>query len=297
MKSKFSIIIPTYKRKEHVVNLFFSLKGKIKNDTEIIIIEQAENHEKEYVDKAKSLGFALQYFFLKNASTPHAKNVGVQHAKGEYVIFFDDDVLVKTSPELFQYAFTSNKIAAVNGRSIARGQAEEPDRKNTGRITFFGKFTDGYSSKIPQQIESLIGCNMCWRKDAFLEVGGFDEQFTGNAIREEADLSVRARKKGYKILFDPRVEILHVRAESGGTRKTEGRIQWYFDFFSNETYFFLKHWPFWFVPIIILTLSEWAVRCMFGFGREVSLQSFITPFAGIADGYRKYRRWKHENRC
>lgn len=296
MKIKFSIVIPTYKRKEYVLNILDSLYKEIGKETEVIVVEQVENYEKEFAKKGKELGLSLRYFYLDKASTPRAKNVGVSHAKGEYIIFFDDDVLVKTSPQLFQPVFTSNQIAAVNGRSIAQGQEEQPNRNDTGRVTFWGKFTDGYSSKIPQEIEALIGCNMCWRKDVFLKVGGFDEQFTGNALREEADLSLRARKKGYKILFDPRVEVLHVRAESGGTRKTEGRIQWYFDFFSNETYFFLKHWPFWFVPVIIFTRSEWALRCMFGFGREVSFRSIVTPFAGVRDGYRKYRRWKNENR-
>ena len=66
-------------------------------------------------------------------------------------------------------------------------------------------------------------------------------------------------------------------------------MQWYFDFFSNETYFFLKHRPKVLLPIFWLTKIEWAIRCMFGFGREVSMRSVLTPFAGMADGVRKYR--------
>ncbi len=296
MNIKFSIIIPTYKREKHLMNLLDSLEGRIGKETEVIVVEQVENHEKELRTKAKELRLQFIYIFLDKPSTPHAKNVGVAHAKGEYITFFDDDVLVKTSPALYSNCFKDKKVAAVNGRSVAIGQEEEPRKKDTGRITFFGTFTDGYSSKIPQEIETLIGCNMCWRKDVFQKIGGFDEQFTGNALREEADLSLRARQKRYKILFDPHVEVLHVRAESGGTRKTEGRIQWYFDFFSNEAYFFLKYKPMWVVAVILLTRWEWILRCMFGFGREVSLRSFVTPFAGVFDGYKKYRRWKHENR-
>lgn len=296
MKIRYSIIIPTYKRKEHLVKLLDSLEGKIGEDTEIIVVEQVKNHKGEFISKAKELGFTLYHIYLDKASTPRAKNVGAKKAKGEYLIFFDDDVIVKTSPELFEKSFKSRIVAAVNGRSLAVGQIEESKRKDTGKITLLGKFTDGYSSKIPQEIETLIGCNMCWKRDVFLDLKGFDEQFTGNALREEADLSLRARDNAYKILFDPRVEVLHVRAESGGTRKTEGRIQWYFDFFSNETYFFLKHRPFWSVPLIIVTRVEWMLRCMFGFGREVSLRSLTTPCMGMWDGYKKYRRWKNENR-
>ena len=292
MRIEISIIIPTYKRKEHLLRLFKSLNGNVDDSVEIIVVEQLENNSKTYIKRAKLIGLNFQYIFLDTPSTPHAKNIGVEHAKGKYIVFFDDDVLLKTSIIEYKKSFKTKTIAAVNGRVPTVGHADELDNKDVGRITFWGNFTDGYTSKVRQEIETVIGCNVCWRKDVFLQIGGFDTQFTGNALREEADLSLRARKAGYKILFDPTVEVLHVRAHSGGTRKTEGRMQWYFDFFSNETYFFLKHWPFWSVPLIMLTRWEWALRCMLGFGREVSVRSFVTPFAGVVDGYKKYWRWK-----
>lgn len=295
MKINLSIVIPTYKRKKFVMNLLNSLKNKVSTSTEVIIVEKGQNNSKQYFLIAKKNNLTLRYF-NKNVHTSEAKNIGIIQSKGNYVVFFDDDVIIKASPELYLKKFKAENIAAINGRVPTIGHKDEPNNKEVGRVTFWGEFTDGYTSKIPQEIETVIGCNVCWRKSALQEINGFDENFSWFALREEADLSFRARKAGYKILFDPEVEVLHVRAESGGTRKTEGRIQWYFDFFSNETYFFLKHWPFWSVPLIILTRYEWAFRCMFGFGREVSLRSLATPFAGVLNGYQKFWRWKNENR-
>ena len=116
-----------------------------------------------------------------------------------------------------------------------------------------------------------------------------DEQFTGNAIRLESDLSLRAKKLGYKILFEPTAVVIHHRAPTGGARKSEGRLQWYLDYFSNETYFYLKHRPKILVIVFWITKLNWVIRCMFGIGREVSFRSFYTPFAGMIDGVRKYR--------
>lgn len=296
MKKKISIVIPTYKRKKHLLNLLDSFKNKTTKDAEIIVVEQVENNEREYKKKADSLGLNLEYTFLADADTPLAKNRGVNKARGEYVIFFDDDVLLKTKLDFYIEDFKDKRVVAITGRSIAKGQKVEKDRTDTGRVSLFGSFSDGYSSSIMQEIDTVIGCNACWKKNIFLELGGFDEQFTGNAMREESDLSLRAKEKGYKILFDPRVEVDHVRAETGGARKTEGRLQWYYDFFSNETYFFLKHRPSVMVPFIMLTRIEWALRCMLGFGREVSFRSMVTPLLGFLDGYKKYRRFKNENR-
>lgn len=296
MKNRFSIIIPTYKRRKNLVNLIYSLENKIPNGSEVIVVEQGENHEEDYQNAARKTGIRLKYFFLNEPNTSKAKNIGVINSIGDFIVFFDDDVLLNTDISRYVYNFENKKVAAVTGRTITKEQAIEANKKNTGKITFMGKFTDGYSSNYKQEIDTVIGCNVCWMKKIFIELGGFDEQFTGNAIREESDLSLKAKENGYKIIYDPSIEVFHVRAESGGTRKTEGRIKWYFDFFSNETYFFLKHRPLWVVPFIMITRFELAMRCMFGFGREVSLKSISTPFLGYLNGYKKYRRYTNENR-
>jgi len=191
--------------------------------------------------------------------------------------------------------FQDPRVAATVGRVITHGQPIEEARCDTASVSTFG-VTEGYSSTIRQEVDTVVGCNMCWRSDVYRKLGGVDEQFTGNALREETDLSLRVKKAGYKIIFEPKAEVEHLREKTGGARKTEGRIQWYFDFFSNETYFFLKHRPAILLPIYLLTKLNWSLRCMFGFGREVSLRSFFTPKLGVINGIKKYKMFKYENR-
>lgn len=290
-----SIIIPTYKRKESVLRLLNSLIGEVKQEYEILIVEQKVNNRETFLSFAKQHHLPLQYYFLENPSTSAAKNVGIRHAKGKYVVFFDDDVTVE--PEIFtsyihDFEADHDNLAAICGRVITAGQKIEPGNNYTGRITPLGGFSDGFSSEVRQYIDTVIGCNAAWRKEVLHALEGFDEQFTGNAMREESDLSLRAKKLGYTILFEPKTVVHHLREETGGARKTEGRLQWYFDFFSNETYFFLKHFPKFFLIPILLTRWEWIARCMFGFGREVSLRSIKTPMEGVMDGIRKYLQFK-----
>lgn len=290
MKIIVSVVIPTYKRKESLVRLLKSLKTEVNSSIEVIIVEQIFNNGNEYKKVSKKQETNLEYLFLKEASTSKAKNYGVGKSKGEYILFLDDDVIAKKGLIINHLSnFQNNNICAVVGRCITIGQQVEPERQDVGRITFLGKFTDGFSSTIKQEVDTVIGCNAFWRKDVFNKINGFDEQFTGNAMREESDLSLRARKLGFKIMYDPKAEVEHLREETGGNRKTEGRMFWYFHFFSNETYFFLKHRSKFIVPIILLTRWEWMLKCMFGFGREVSIRSITTPFLGVYDGYRKYR--------
>lgn len=284
MRQTVSIVIPTYHRKYSLLRLLKSLP----KENEIIVVEQEENNGSAYKGKVS------KYICLPKRSTPRAMNIGVKKAKGDFILFLDDDVTVHKN--LIKYHlinFSDPKVAATVGRVLTEGQQVEPLRTDTGHIGWLGTFADGFSSNIKQEVDTVIGANTCWRKDVYRKLGGMDERFTGNALRLESDLSLRAKKSGYKIIFEPKAVADHHREPTGGARKSEGRLQWYFDFFSNETYFFLKHLPQPLLPLFWLTKTEWILRCMFGFGREISLRSFVTPFAGFMDGVRKYRDYDH----
>jgi len=294
---EYSIIIPTYKRKESLLRLLESLRSEIKPEYEVIVVEQRIHNGEAYLAFAKKHHIALNYIFLDTPSTPHAKNIGAKKAKGKYLIFFDDDVILhKGCLKGYEEAFLKKHRDIIAGRVITPGQAINENSLRVGKISYWGDFSDEFSSLIPQEVDTVIGCNAGWRKSVFDEVGGFDEQITMNGIREESDLSLRAKQLGYQIFFEPSAVVTHVREETGGGRKSEGRLWWYYNFLSNETYFFLKYRPAWVVVIILLRRWEWILRCMFGFGREVSWRSMVTPFAGIWYGVKKYRRWKYENR-
>ncbi|OGG11076.1 hypothetical protein A2Z00_01690 [Candidatus Gottesmanbacteria bacterium RBG_13_45_10] len=297
MVKQVSVVIPSYKRKTSLLRLLKSISSGVNSQSEVVIVEQEGQNKEEMRRIGRKLGLTLHYIYLPKPSTTHAMNVGVLSAKGEYVLFLDDDVVVK--PGLIANHlknFKDPKVAATVGRAVTKDQPVEPNRRDTGRINWLGRFSDGYSSTIRQEVDTVIGCNTCWRKDIYKKLGGADEQFTGNALRFESDLSLRAKKMGYKIIFEPKAEVEHLREETGGARKSEGRIQWCFDFFSNETYFFLKHRPKFLLPVFLFTKTEWALRCMFGFGREVSVRSMVTPTLGILDGIRKYIKYFYENR-
>lgn len=297
MTFQFSIIIPTYKREKSLLRLLKSLVPELTSQTEVIIVEQVINNGKKFKSFAKKHNVNLQYIFLPEASTPYAKNIGAKIAGGKYFIFFDDDVIVEKGILVgYKKAFLKDNNDIVAGKVLTPGHSVNPQSRNIGKISYFGKFSDDYTSDIKQEVDTVIGCNSGWKKEVFEKVGGFDQLITMNGIREESDLSLRAKNLGCKIYFEPQAVVTHLREETGGGRKSEGRLWWYYNFISNDTYFFLKYRPKWVVCIILLTRWEWFLRCMFGFGREVSIRSVLTPFAGVWYGIQKYRKWnKQEN--
>lgn len=289
-----SFVIPTYKRNNSLLRLLKSLKKEIDKHSEIIIVEQVFNNGKQFKHFALKNRINMKYFFLNDLNVSRARNIGIKKSKGDYIIFLDDDVIVK-SGLIINYLknFKDSNVGAVTGRVITSGSSEYFVGQNVGKITFWGNFTDNFSSKIKQEVDTAITCNACWRRKILNKIKGFDENFKF-AFREDSDLSLRTKMEGYKIIFEPDAIVEHVREMIGGARKSEGRINWYFNFFSNETYFFLKHRPKKVLPIILITRWQWAFKCMFGFGREVSLMSIITPFLGIIDGVKRYRRYVND---
>ena len=66
--------------------------------------------------------------------------------------------------------------------------------------------------------DSLRGCNMSVARQLAFDVGLFDEGFIGNAHREETDFSLRIRRRGYQIVYDPDAAVVHLSHPAGGSR-------------------------------------------------------------------------------
>ncbi|KMN16118.1 glycosyltransferase [Pseudomonas weihenstephanensis] len=66
----------------------------------------------------------------------------------------------------------------------------------------------------PRELDAFCGCSVLMSRMLFVEHGGFDERFF--MYYEDADLSWRIRKAGWKILFEPQSVVRHIHAGSSG---------------------------------------------------------------------------------
>ncbi|MGB9911149.1 MAG: glycosyltransferase [Microgenomates group bacterium] len=277
-----SVIIPTYNRDEPLRITLKSLFKQSYDNFEIIVVDQSDKKFPKKEKFLKKYSSKICYFSGLPPNAAAARNFGARKAKGKIFLFVDDDIEADKDLIINHLKnYQDKKVGAVVGRIVTLGQKEEPQRKNVGRITPWGSFTGGWSSKIKQEVFDAITCNASWRREVFEKIGGFDKNFSG-PIREDSDLALRTIKAGYKIIFEPKAQLIHLRAESGGFRKTEGRLKWYFGFFKSEAYFAMKYirWYWW--SIFWLIRWQWFLRCMLG--KERSWQSIITPFLGIKKG-------------
>ncbi|MGL5083450.1 MAG: hormogonium polysaccharide biosynthesis glycosyltransferase HpsN [Microcoleaceae cyanobacterium] len=249
-----SVVIPTYNREEALRG---SLVDVLKQDYprfEVIVVDQTQNHEPEtqaYLEDLANAG-RIQWYRVDWASLPGARNYAVRRAKGDVILFLDDDVEL---PEGFLAAHARNyldnpKIGAVAGRVFDRMKLGEsgggltvedlpPEASDPGIAWYH---IDLVHTVKPQQVISARGCNMSFRQEIFNQYGlTFDERFKGSAVREESDFCLRIRHTGYIIWYDPEAHLVHLGEEIGGCHDISTRsIQYQVTFYHNHFFMGFK---------------------------------------------------------
>lgn len=236
-----SVIVPTYNREEPLVRTLQSLLHQDYPDYEIIVVDQTPLHEPQTLKFLEQHQDRVEVVKLKKPNTSVAKNIGVRKAKGEIILFVDDDI--KADANLLTQHFKNYAdlgVGGVAGRVFSQDWIKGADLKPVGKVLPNGEIILNFFSNLKQEVDVVMGGNASWRKEVFERVGGFDSNFIGNAMREEADLSLRIKAQGYKIVFEPQAIVYHFEHPTGGTRQKDRR-EWYFDFFHNELLFFLKN--------------------------------------------------------
>lgn len=245
---KASLIIPTFNREEVLINTIKSVLKQKFTGYELIIVDQTLKHTNKTEEFLKRNGEKFRYFKVTPPSLPAARNFGLKKALGEIVIYIDDDVILDSG--FIQAHFDSYKqknIGSVVGRIREKNKLPS-DTLTYFNITGFGVGNFNYSKE--RLAETAQGCNMSFRKKLLEDLGGFDTNYIGNAIREESDVSFRLRKIGFQTLFNPKASLEHLVYQDGGCREFTDTFENYIQF-RNEILFFLRHKSKVYLPVFL----------------------------------------------
>jgi len=185
---KVSVIIPTYNSANTIGTCLKSIEDQTYGDVEVIVVDNFSTDETTEI--AKVYGAKVIKVRSERAK---AKNIGLRHAKGEFVLFIDSDM--ELTPKVIEECVdTINSDDMIGGVII-------PER-SVGK-SFWVKVRDferQFYANTP--IESA----RFFRRDLVLEVGGFDEEVV---FFEESTLAQKVEKLGYRVDVRIRSVILH----------------------------------------------------------------------------------------
>lgn len=205
---KTSIVITNYNGQDLLKkNLPFVVKAAL--NKEIIVVDDASTDN--------SVQFVTNNFpqikIIKNSRNlrfAESCNRGVNKAKGRIVILLNNDVkpkkdflkpLLKNFNDPLVFSVGCKEIEFKNGRKIESGRAQGEFKKG---------FLVHWKAKDQTKRHTLwtFGGSMAVDRKKYLDLGGFDKLYKP-AYWEDIDLCWRARKKGWKILFEPKAIVYH----------------------------------------------------------------------------------------
>ncbi len=217
-----SVIVATYRRAESLEQCLSDLAAQDVSDVfEVVVVLQAYPRGTPAAlgeRFGRSLNLVITEF-PEGLGTSRARNVGLEMAKGEIVGFLDDDV--RLPPGWIRSMLTfyeDDSVGAVGGFVAHEGQSKLGRRamyrllgvtSNRYKIDW-GGFNVGPAVHPHQdQIAGwLSGGNMSFRRSALVGVGGFDEAL-GTFWHEDADLSHRVARSGWRMLSSRKMQVRH----------------------------------------------------------------------------------------
>jgi len=238
-RAKLSIIVLSYNTKDLLRDCLNSLKKrKSEVDLEVIVPDNGSNDgsikmvkkdfpKMQLIENGKNLGFAA------------GNNVARKYCQGEYILFLNSDTIVNrgTLKESVKYLKNNPKVAAMTCKILLPDGRLDKDARRSfptpwvalthmvlrldrffPKSPLFSKYWYGY---LPEdeihEVDVLQGAFFLARKKVLDKVGWFDEDYFLDG--EDIDLCWKIKSLGWKIIYYPKVSIIHFKGASKGKIK------------------------------------------------------------------------------
>jgi len=248
-----TLAIPTYNRESVLLDTLRSALKLKPKPLEILVIDQTPKHDKtteDFLANANRRG-VIRWLRQQPPSLTVARNRAIVEAKGDVLIFIDDDVVLPVDfIAMHLRNYQDGKVQAVAGGVDQENKPQFPERPGGWPRLLDYKYFSIYGQKRTVGVATFMGCNHSARTHLLRKLGGYDAQYIGSAFREDTDMAVRIWKSGGTIVFDPEARLTHLAAPTGGCRinvPVKANPEWWVPF--NRHYFAFRHlfpsWEFW----------------------------------------------------
>ncbi len=290
----FSIIIPTYNRP---AELTACLRGLFRLDYpadlfEVIVVDDGGAAFLDEIAAPFRTRLNLTLLRQKNAGATTARNTGAAAAKGNYLVFTDDDC--EFAPDWLQTLaarFHATPRAMIGGSVLNK----LPGNIASTASHLLLKFVLEYYNEGGGKTGFLSGNNQAVPAEGFRAIGGFNEVFPPGIGADDRELCDRWVDFGRPLVYAPEVRIYHSYVDTlrGFMRQhfKNGRGAWYFRQIRAKRNRRMKVEPLhaFYGKLLCYPLEQ---KC----GRQTPLFVFLLAVSQIANGsgffWEKLLHWK-----
>ena len=187
-ETKASVIIPTYKRPQILLQALQSLQEQSLPDFEILIVDNAVDPDVQQKINAFNQTARLPAIYIPEPrlGVHYARNKAAQMASGELLLFTDDDVTFDPPwADSYAKAFCDHPEMSAAGGPVHPHWEQDPPRwllDYIGTKDSFGilSIMEPYQTFNLSERGYFYSCNMAIRKSRLIERGGFHPEATGN---------------------------------------------------------------------------------------------------------------------
>ncbi|QBQ54400.1 glycosyltransferase family 2 protein [Nitrosococcus wardiae] len=247
-----SVIIVSYNTRNLLQECLRSVIRNTKDlDYEIIVVDNQSADGS--IDMIRS-GFPNVHLIANTANHGFAKanNQALAVAKGEYIFFLNPDTIVLNDAlaQLFSFCQSDSRIAVVGPR-LYQCYA----REHHPSIRMFSQPILVILSWLPfsrwilyvhhyyiirrnqiQDVDWLVGAAFMMPRRILDKIGYFDERYF--VYSEEEDLCLRAHKAGYRVVYYPPAEVVHLKGKSSEQEPIQASRY----FWESKLAFFYKYY-------------------------------------------------------
>jgi GT2 family glycosyltransferase len=184
----------------------------------------------------------------RNLGYAAGNNRAVAQARGDYLLLLNPDTLVsqKTIHALIDFMDAHPRAGACSPQLRLPDDSPQPYtfgedpkpgyllRRGWHRLVHHRALHD-WGLDAPQIVPWVSGAAMLARREAWSQVGGFDENFF--MYFEDNDLCLRMRKQGWEVWYNPTVAITHLGGQSAQYLPSSSRT-----YQQSLIYFYRKHY-------------------------------------------------------
>jgi GT2 family glycosyltransferase/peptidoglycan/xylan/chitin deacetylase (PgdA/CDA1 family) len=202
---RFSIVIPTHQRRDRVLRTVAALSEQGREDFEVVVVVDGSTDGTADALRALSVPFPLTVLEQSNRGAAAARNAGAAVARGEILLFLDDDM--EADPSLL----------AEHDRSLREGvdlvlgdlplHPESPPNVLSAGVGSWARSRRDRLAADPDVIPlaDLLTGQLSIARETFERIGGFDADFTRDGLfgGEDIDFGYRVLKAGCRVRFNP----------------------------------------------------------------------------------------------